>query len=108
MNEETKKLIAQIKSRLVEIYQPRSIYLFGSHVWGTPEKGSDIDLFIIVKKSNLSMTDRTRLGYRELWDIPVPLDLIVYTEKEFNEKKDHPSSLSHKILDKGLVIYEVA
>ncbi len=108
MNAETKKILEQIKNRLIELYNPKYIYLFGSHAWGTPGKDSDIDLFIVVEKSNLSMPERTRLGYSALWDIAIPLELIIYTEQELNEKKEHPSSLSHKIINKGIVLYEAA
>ncbi len=108
MNDEKQKIIELVKNRLIEIYQPKYIYLFGSHAWGSPEEDSDIDLFIVVEKSNLSMTERMRLGYSILWDISIPLDLIVYTEQELNEKKEHPSSLSHKILNKGIILYEAA
>ena len=108
MNEEMKTIIEQIKNRLVEIYQPKSIYLFGSHAWGSPEKDSDIDLFVVVEKSSLSVTERMRIAYSRLWDISIPMDIIVYTEQELNEKKEHPSSLSRKILSKGVVLYEAA
>lgn len=108
MNDETKKTLEQVKNRLVDLYNPKSIHLFGSHAWGTPRKDSDIDLFIVVENSDLSMTERARLGYSELWDIAIPLELIVYTEQELKAKKEHPSSLSYKILNKGIVLYEAA
>lgn len=108
MTDEIKKDIDIIKKRLINLYSPKAIYLFGSYAWGNPEKDSDIDFFIVVEDSDLSMADRMRLGFAELWDIAKPLDLIIYTEKELNEKKDHPSSLSHKILSKGIVLYEAA
>lgn len=108
MNDEIKKIIEQIKTRLIEIYHPKYIYLFGSYAWGVPEKDSDIDLFIVVEESDLSMPDRMRLAYSNLWDISTPLDIIVYTKKELEAKKEHPSSLSYKILNKGVVLYEAA
>ncbi len=108
MSVEIKKIIEEIKNRLIEIYHPKYIYLFGSYAWGEPDKDSDIDLFIIVEESDLSMTDRMRLGYSGLFDFSKPLDIIVYTVKELNEKKDHPSSLSYKILQKGVILYEAA
>ena len=108
MNESTQKIIDVVKNRLIEIYHPKYIYLFGSYAWGEPDVGSDIDLCIIVDDSELSMTERMRVGFSELWDISVPFDLIVYTENELNDKKDHPSSLPYKILHKGVKLYEAA
>lgn len=103
-----KDLIEQIKKRLIEIYNPKYIYLFGSYAWGEPNKDSDIDFFIVVDKSSLSMTDRMRWGYSHLSDLSKPLDIIVYTMEELYEKKEHPSSLSYKILNKGIILYEAA
>ena len=30
--------------KMVEIYQPKRIYLFGSYAWGKPDEDSDIDM----------------------------------------------------------------
>ncbi len=41
-----------IKNRLINVYHPAVIYLFGSYAWGQPTKDSDLDLLIIVDKSD--------------------------------------------------------
>jgi len=106
--EYNKEIIEKIKKSLIETYNPKYIYLFGSYAWGSPNNDSDMDFFVVVEESPLSMSSRMRLGYASLPDISIPLDLIVYTMKELNEKKEHPSSLNHKILHKGVMIYEAA
>ena len=40
----TKEQIQEVTRRLVEVYQPEAIYLFGSYAWGEPNADSDIDL----------------------------------------------------------------
>ena len=42
-----RKLIEEITQALVTAYAPERIVLFGSHAYGTPDEGSDIDLLII-------------------------------------------------------------
>ncbi|PSO87519.1 MAG: hypothetical protein BRC46_08540 [Cyanobacteria bacterium QS_6_48_18] len=42
------ELLAEITSRLVATLNPESIYLFGSHAWGTPHGDSDVDLYVII------------------------------------------------------------
>lgn len=97
-----------IKQKLIEIYHPHYIYLFGSYAWGTPDKSSDYDLCIILKESNLSMSDRIRQAGTALLKFTKPIDLLVYTEKEFKEKQSHTSSLVKKIADNGVLLYESA
>jgi predicted nucleotidyltransferase len=41
-------LLDEVASRLVKELHPESIWLFGSHAWGTPDEGSDLDLFVVV------------------------------------------------------------
>jgi predicted nucleotidyltransferase len=102
------KILNEITERLIEVYQPVSIYLFGSYVWGKPGASSDIDLLILLEESSLDSAERIRKGLRQLTDIQMGVDLLVLTRAEFEEKKDHPSTLSHKIFQKGLKLYDAA
>ena len=101
-------IIKEITKRLVKLYHPESIYLFGSYAWGTPQENSDYDIFIIVKKSELGSADRIRIGQRELLDLNVAVDILVYTEEEIRTKKEHPSTLVHKVINRGVKLYEAA
>ncbi|HBM16824.1 MAG TPA: DNA polymerase III subunit beta [Lentisphaeria bacterium] len=78
--------LQEIKNRLISVYKPETIYLFGSYAWGNPDKNSDVDLAVIVEKSNEKSYRRTQSGALALWDIKLPIDLLVYTRDEFNEK----------------------
>ena len=41
-----------ILERLVDIYDPEVIYLFGSLAWSNPDENSDLDILIIIEESN--------------------------------------------------------
>ncbi len=56
---------------------------FGSYARGTWGFGSDLDLVIILKSSNKAFIERTAGLYPD--ECPVPVDLLVYTEKEWIE-----------------------
>ncbi len=99
-------LIDEIVKRFLSCYKPIAIYLFGSQAWGTPDKSSDIDFFIIVDKSSDSQAERIRKGLRELKGIHADVDILVFTMSEIEEKKDQPSSLIYKVLNKGIKLYE--
>jgi predicted nucleotidyltransferase len=99
------KLLSQITIRLVSEFKPERIYLFGSHVWGRPDRNSDLDLLIIVKDSKLSPARRASLAYRCLRDIPYPLDIMVRTRTEMKKYLKVPATLEYKILNHGKLLY---
>jgi uncharacterized protein len=103
-----KNKIIFIVQKLVEIYQPKRIYLFGSYAWGRPDDDSDIDMLIIVKESSEKFHQRMKPAYRALRGIKVPKDILVYTEKEFEQQSDEPSSLLFKIKAQGVKLFEAA
>jgi uncharacterized protein len=101
----TKKIIAEIKKKLVETYNPIEIYLFGSYAWGTPHKNSDLDILIVVQNSREKSYKRSIKGSKAIIDFMVPNDIIVYTKKEFENKSKDVSTLCYKISKEGKIIY---
>ena len=99
------QLIPEIISRLVQEFRPETIFLFGSHVWGNPHSDSDLDLLIMVPKSDFSPTKRASIAYRCLRDIPYPLDILVKTRKEIERFVQVPVSLEHQIISRGKRLY---
>ncbi|MFA7230192.1 MAG: nucleotidyltransferase domain-containing protein [Victivallaceae bacterium] len=108
INTVNEKVFEEIKKRLVDVYHPTLIYIFGSHAWGTPDAVSDIDIAVIVEESNESAYLRPQKGTLSLWDIKYPIDLLVFTSSEFYSKANHPSTLQNKILKQGYKLYEAA
>lgn len=102
----TPEIIEEVKKRLVNVYQPEAIYLFGSYAWGQPDDESDLDLLVVIKESDEKKSHlRSIPGRRALWDLGIPKDLIVYTQDEFNERVNDQTSLLYKIKNDGKVIY---
>jgi predicted nucleotidyltransferase len=105
---EQEGLLHTMIDRLVNVYRPRAIYLFGSQAWGNPGETSDVDLYVVVESSKATKAERIRLGLSALLDLNIPVDLLVVTLDELEERKNHPSTLAHKILNKGIRLYEAA
>jgi uncharacterized protein len=99
-------LILEVTHRLVQEFNPENIFLFGSHVWGTPHADSDLDLLVIVPTSQISSSKRSSIAYRCLRDILYPLDILVKTRQEVEKISQVPASLEHQILSKGKCLYE--
>lgn len=99
-------LLREVTRRLVEQFQPEQVILFGSHVWGKPTAGSDIDLMVVVTQSELSDYERSVLGHRCLKGLDIAKDVIVKTRAEFDFFRDVHTSLEHKIAHQGKVLYD--
>lgn len=63
------------------------IILFGSIAKGTNTGTSDVDILIILKECNLNLFERIR-KFLKYFDIEVGIDLLVYTENEFEKMKE--------------------
>lgn len=100
-----KKVIEEVKNRLVKTYDPIEIYLFGSYAWGKPTEDSDLDLLIIVDKSDEKSYKRPIPGYDALFGMEISKDIIIYTKKEFEERSNNITTLGYKIKNDGELIY---
>jgi predicted nucleotidyltransferase len=102
----TSDQIEEVKNRLVLVFHPEAIYLFGSYAWGEPTEDSDLDILVIVQKSDEKMHKRAFPASMALIDLMIPKDVLVYTKDEFDSRKNEKSSLSYKVLLEGKKIYE--
>ncbi len=99
-------LLQEVTRRLVEQFQPEQVILFGSHAWGKPTAGSDLDLMVVVAQSHLSDYERSVLGHRCLSGLDIARDVIVKTRAEFDFFRDVRTSLEYKIAHQGKILYD--
>lgn len=96
------KNLADIVGKLKDHFHPTKVYLFGSRAKGVAREGSDYDLFLIVKNSEISSVERMKEAYRILWGRTVPVDVFVYTQEEFEEYKDEVNSIANTVALEGV------
>ena len=97
--------IQEAVRRLAETYNPLTIYLFGSYAWGTPHEDSDLDFLVVLDddvKLNLALQIK---GKYALKNIDVSTDIILNHQLFFKERAEHPSTLQHKIIKEGKLVY---
>ncbi|MFW5700733.1 MAG: nucleotidyltransferase domain-containing protein [Cyclobacteriaceae bacterium] len=110
----TKSYIDQIKSQLKEI-DPYKIILFGSLSKNLESPDSDIDLLVVLDSDKISQTYREKMENKILvrkciYNISkqIPIDLIVYTKKEYEIIKNNKNSFFKDIEKTGKILYEKA
>lgn len=101
----SKEVIEEVKNRLVETYNPVAIYLFGSYAWGNPTEDSDLDLVIVIDKSDEKSYVRSRIGQRALFGLGISKDMVVYTKEEFEKNAHDVTTLCSKVKRDGKVLY---
>ena len=100
-----KETIEEVKKRLIKTYKPIAIYIFGSYAWGTPDEDSDLDLLIIIDKSNEKSYIRPITGHKALIGLCISKDIIIYTKDEFEKFSKDKTTLGYKIKKDGELIY---
>ena len=75
-------IIRQIIEKIVSTVKPEEIILFGSYVYGTLHKNSDIDLLVIKSGVKSKIEEYTKIR-RSLRGIRFPFDIIVITPEEY-------------------------
>ena len=100
------KEIQDVVKRIAENYKPEKIYLFGSFAWGKPNKDSDVDFFI-VKETKIRKFNR-QLRVRDIVNGDLPVDILVYNNKEIKERVSLGDFFVKKILNQGKLVYDCA
>ena len=105
MKKISKSKIQEAVKRLADTYQPLTIYLFGSYAWGTPHEDSDLDFLVILNddvKLNLALQIK---GKYALKNMEVSTDIVLNHKFFFTTRAEHPSTLQHKIIKEGKLVY---
>jgi len=98
-------LLDEVTRRLAAEFQPEQVWLFGSHAWGQPDEGSDLDLLVVVPRSDETPVRRAQRAHRCLRGIDVAMDILVKTRTELERFRNVRSSLESLILRNGRLIY---
>lgn len=90
--------------RLVAAAHPTRIILFGSRARGDAEDRSDVDLLVIKphvadRYEELVALDRALAG------ILMPVDILLVSEAEFEERAEQPGTVERAARKEGRVLY---
>jgi uncharacterized protein len=108
MKKISKSKIKEAVKRLVDTYQPLTIYLFGSYAWGKPNAESDLDFMLLMPENIAPTFALRRQGNRALAGIGFSVDFLFNSPTSFQDRAAHPSSLEYKIKKEGKIVYDAA
>lgn len=103
-----KVVIQNIIQKLITEYAPQKVILFGSYAYGTPGPDSDIDL-LIIKDTRERFIDRWVTVQHILTGThrSLPVETLVLTPKEVEDRLAIGDQFVAKILEKGEILYAV-
>lgn len=97
--------LEEMTRRLVDEFHPLKIILFGSHAWGEPTEDSDVDIMVIVEKSDEKPIKRAIRAHKRLMGLHVPKDVLVKTRDEFDYFAKVKATLEWWVSERGKVLY---
>ncbi|CAN2043323.1 Nucleotidyltransferase domain-containing protein [Candidatus Magnetomoraceae bacterium gMMP-1] len=106
-NWKNKQYIELILKKLKKI-NPYKVILFGSYAYGKPKPDSDIDLIVVLNNEDIPANFKEKnknyltvsKSIRNISKL-IPVDLIVYTQNEFNRFVELESNFSKYVLSNG-------
>lgn len=89
---------------IVRKFHPQRVILFGSYAGGRPTGNSDVDLLIVMKTRRRS--PEQAVAIRQAVDFPFPVDLLVRTPEQVQERLRLGDNFMREIVSRGKVLYE--
>lgn len=126
MEDLPEETLDEIVERLREALDPVAVILYGSHAYGSPGEGSDVDLLVVVDAepagtgegqgpgtegdegevgSKASSHELAVAAYEALEGTGVPVEVKVDTVDEFEQLKTWVSSVEREAAERGRVLY---
>jgi len=105
MDAQIQKELDIIKESVLQVVPAEAIYLFGSYAYGTPDKESDLDIYVVVPDDTEDLSElyaniQVVLRKKTLF----PMDLLIARSRVFNRRKNGPT-MERSIARKGALLH---
>ncbi|MCX7047556.1 MAG: nucleotidyltransferase domain-containing protein [Candidatus Sumerlaeota bacterium] len=97
-------MLQEAVARVVTASKPKRVILFGSYARGEASEDSDVDLMVIERQVDDRCEEMARLR-GAVGDIGAGVDVLVYSEKEMEERRDWCTSPVYWALREGRTLY---
>lgn len=98
------RTIRALANHIAEKFDPEEIILFGSHAYGKPDSGSDVDLLVVMEtpkgevKTIMEISD-------SLPPLPFRVDIIARSRATINRRKNSGDFFLREVTKRGKVLY---
>lgn len=104
--EAIKNDLNEIVFQINRVIPDAKIYLFGSYAKGEENEDSDIDLCVVAPNFDEHRLDVIYALQDVILDkTRLPVDILAYTEEEFESRSVLKSTIQHTIKHKGVQLY---
>lgn len=100
----SKDVIDNAVERLKRAAPGATIILFGSHARGEAVEGSDLDILVVEPVVTARRHEMVRLS-DVLRPLHIPVDVLVTSQKTFQEWSQTPGTVLHTAATEGKVLY---
>jgi predicted nucleotidyltransferase len=90
--------------RIVNLFHPDKIILFGSHARDGAGPNSDVDLLIVMPLSGSKREKQVEIRLA-LQSIRIPKDIVVTTPEDFLWRQELPGTIERPAAREGRVLY---
>lgn len=102
-----RKQIKLLCSAIAREFHPDKIVLFGSYAYGKPRPESDVDLLVVMPFEGSPFRQAAVILGHVVNAVGImPLDLLVRTAKQVQERTQMGDSFMREIIERGRVMYE--
>ena len=97
--------IIKLAEQIGKDFQPLKVILFGSYAWGTPTEDSDIDILIILPKSDEHPV-KVAGKIRSTLPRDISIDVLVRDPEFVDYRVNHSDGFISQIMQEGTVLWE--
>lgn len=97
--------LARIVARLVAVFQPDRIYVFGSYARAEATPESDVDLLIVIPSATQPAHRLAQVAHHALPSHSLAVDIVVMPRDEFERRSRARASLPATVLREGRMVY---
>ena len=106
MTKEIQAELDALKEIIIKTVPVEQIYLFGSYAYGTQNKDSDLDLYVVFK-DEMAMRELDAITAISMAISPIkkmPMDILGLKQNRFDQRRIY-ATLERKIAREGIKLY---
>jgi predicted nucleotidyltransferase len=101
-----RQTIQAMAAKIAERFRPQRVVLFGSYARGEATEDSDVDLLVVMERPGPRGKRSAPIIRMLAEEYALPVDVVVRSSEAIERWEDVANSVSRRILEEGIVLYE--